>query len=594
MLRRVSVLVGALVITWLTLVVALQLLARPSTTVVEPPAGKAQRLVVVIHGMAGREPISPVFDLVSTTFAGDDILDVRYDASPLSNANPYDIADKVEMEIHAAHQRADYQSIVLVGHSMGAMLARKVLLWGHGEEADRAGAKGVRSWVGKVERVVSLAGINRGWSIEPKPERMSIGRYVSFWIGERVGRATGTGRLVLSMRRGAPFIADSRVQWIRLARAKQLPQVIHLLGTQDDLVSRADATDLGVARGTVFISLPDTDHVTIATKLSETDDGGAVRRQVVRSALLGDLKKLSPDQAQELQEVRGVRRIVYAVHGIRDRGDWARDVRAGIEARVRAGEAGTQPLSVAVNDTRYGYFAMLPFLLYADRQANVRRFMDEYTENLSRFPDADEFDYVGHSNGTYLLASALQHYLTMKVNRVYFAGSVVPTHYGWADLLDAGRVKRVVNVVSAGDWVVAIFPMLFEQVAVWMNSRPKTGALDLGGAGFRGFQDERDPQGRVRNVQFADGGHSIGVDTADAQKLAAIVEYAVNGEERGMDAFRNRSAPEGWLDVLSNVQWLVWLLLAAMAAGLGWLAFRAHMAWGGAYLVLLLLLLNSV
>jgi predicted esterase len=576
---------------WLALAVVLQVLARPESTEVVLHARGGSRLVVVVHGMAGRDAVQPAFDLAREAFPAADLLEVRYDAGTLSNADPFDIAETVEARIHAAHAKADYKSIVLVGHSMGAMLIRKVLLWGHGEEADRAGPKGRHSWVDKVERVVSLAGINRGWSIEPKPQKMSISRYLSFWIGERVARATGTGSLVLSIRRGAPFVADSRVQWIRLARAGALPQVIHLLGSLDDLVSREDATDLGVARGTVFVTLPDTDHANIATGLADVHDPNAVaRRDAVRSALLGELNRLDPDR----QQVPGVERIIYAVHGIRDRGEWARDVRTAIEARLAAGNPSSRIAPVVVDDKRYGYFAMLPFLLYADRQANVRRFIDEYTENMARYPDASAVDYVGHSNGTYLLASALQQYRTVRVRRVYFAGSVVPTHYPWRRLMDGNRVERVVNVVAAGDWVVAIFPMLFEQMAVWTNSRPTSGALDIGGAGFRGFQDEDDPQGRLHNIQFADGAHSTGVDTTDRAKLEAIVDFALTGNERRLDVFRNVSKPLGWLDMLSNVQWLAWLLLAGSAGGLGWLAFRVHRFAGLAYLTLLLALLNSV
>jgi hypothetical protein len=52
-----------------------------------------------------------------------------------------------------------------------------------------------------------------------------------------------------------------------------------------------------------------------------------------------------------------------------------------------------------VTNLKYGYFPMLPFSLYGDRQRKVRRFMDEYTENLAAFPNAHIVDFVGHSNG---------------------------------------------------------------------------------------------------------------------------------------------------------------------------------------------------
>ena len=136
---------------------------------------------------------------------------------------------------------------------MGAMILRKALLWGYGleEDRDRFGVRGKRDWVDRVERFVSLAGINRGWSIEPRPREMSLGKYIGIWVGEKFARLTGTGQLILDMQRGAPFIADARVQWIRLARSaavlegqRKLPIVLQLLGDRDDIVAREDSVDL--------------------------------------------------------------------------------------------------------------------------------------------------------------------------------------------------------------------------------------------------------------------------------------------------------------------------------------------------------------
>jgi hypothetical protein len=45
-----------------------------------------------------------------------------------------------------------------------------------------------------------------------------------------------------------------------------------------------------------------------------------------------------------------------------------------------------------------------------------------------------------------------------------------------------------INVIADGDWVVTVFPKLFEQIADWLGVQPHTGVLDLGSAGFRGFE----------------------------------------------------------------------------------------------------------
>ncbi len=572
--------------------------AQPADTnfkLEENPA--ATRLVVIVHGISGREAIQPTVDLARDALAPADLLVADYDSRPLSNANVYEIANELEARIHEAFDETGYASIVLVGHSMGAMILRKSLLWAHGLEEDRVAPKGRREWTERVERVVSLAGINRGWSIEPRPENMGLGQFFGIWFGERFARLTGTGKLLLSVQRGAPFIADARVQWVRLARpqspeatSNRLPQVIHLLGDRDDVVSRKDAQDLGVVKDTIFVTLAGTDHRSIAAAVrGEEGDDAARRRRDIRHALLGEVDALSPDHAQALDEDLAVQRIIYIMHGIRDYGGWTDHVRDAIE-QLPAGKAG----ALAVVNKKYGYFPMGPFLLYWDRQRNVRRFMDEYTENIAQYPNARRFDFVGHSNGTYVLASALQQYHTLNMGRVFFAGSVVPKHYPWRDLMDGERVEKVVNVVASGDWVVAIFPKLFEQVADWLGIEPTTGLLDIGASGFRGFQDADDPKKRVSNLQFADGQHRIGVDTRDIRKLQAIVAFTVDGDEGPLDVFEDSPTQWGWLDVLSNISWVVWLFLIAILGTLGYFAFSLHMGAGIAFVLMVLGLLTSV
>lgn len=593
--RRVLIAGAVACAAWIALALAMSWIAAPGETTVAVDESGGTRLVVVVHGLSSRAGIAPTVALVRETFPQADLLTIEYDARPLSNADVYDVANRLETRIHDAHDRNRYESIVMVGHSMGAMLVRKALLWGSGIEEDRVAAKGRRDWTRKVDRVVSLAGINRGWSVDPKPANMPWWRYALFRFGETVARLTGSGGMILSIQRGAPFIADSRVQWIRYARraadggGRGLPQVIHLLGDRDDIVSRADAQDLSVDRSTIFVTLPGTDHGNIAAALSGGgDDEAEFRRTAIRNALAGRLDRLSPDRAQELEANPAVRRVIYVMHGIRDHGGWTDAVRAAVEKQVADDPA------VAVINKKYGYFPMLRFLLYWDRHKNVRRLMDEYTENLARYPNVERFDFAGHSNGTYLLASALQHYRTIRVGRVFFAGSVVPKHYPWRPLIDTGRVGQVVNVVADGDWVVAIFPKLFEQFADWLSVQPAKGVLDLGSAGFRGFQAAADPSGRVRDLKFVRGGHGAGVDAADPDKLAAIVDYLVAGRLAGADVFVEAATPAGWLDIASNVSWLVWIFIAALLLALVALAFLLHRLAGVASVVFVVALLMSV
>lgn len=588
---------GGLLVAWFVLLLAMRMIAAPGETAFEFESGEGRQLIVIVHGLSGRQAIQPTVDLARAAFAQADLLTIAYDARLLSNADPYEIANRLEAEIHERDSAAEYGSIILLGHSMGGMIVRKALLWGNALEEDRVAPKGRRAWAGRVERVVSLAGINRGWSIEPRPRNMTHGKFVSILLGERIARLTGTGELLLAMRRGAPFIADSRVQWTRLARSpspdgslRALPQVIHLLGDRDDIVSREDAQDLGVAKDTVFVTLAGTDHGNIGEAVSGAPGSDAERRRdAIRNAILGRVDRMSPDRTQALTENLEVRRIIYLMHGIRDYGGWTDQVRDSIEQHPAVADG-----ALVVVNKKYGYFPMGPFLLYWDRQKNVRKFMDEYTENIAHYPHVARFDFVGHSNGTYILASALQHYRTLKMGRVFFAGSVVPKHYPWRVLMDRGRVEKVVNVVASGDWVVALFPKIFEQVADWLSVRPTVGLLDLGAAGFRGFLDADDPQKRVRNLQFATGQHGTGVDITQEQKLQAIVAFAVEGDERSLEVFQDSHEQLGWLNVLSNISWVVWIALAAILGGFGYMAFNRHVGVGAAFVLVVLGLLTSV
>ncbi|NUU37690.1 triacylglycerol lipase [Pseudomonas sp. C2B4] len=592
---KVALILGVL---FIALLVTLHLLASSQKTKVDLEHSEGhKRLVVLVHGLTGLEDFKPAVHLAREALPKSDLLIFDFDSGVFSNTSPYAIANSIEKEINKAHIRYDYEEIILVGHSMGGMLLRKAIVWGNGLEDDRHdfGLRGERAWVQKVSRFVSLATINRGWSIDPRPKNMSTATYLSIWLGERLARLSQSAQLLLALQRGAPFVADARVQWIELCRGefptpKHVPQTIHLLGDKDDIVSKEDSMDLKAAKDTLFVTLENTGHRDIGTALNGgTTPADQERREAVKHALQGKIELLDTDKLVGQDEDHSIERIVYVMHGIRDYGEWTDQLRTVIEQKAAATQVG-----LAVVNQKYGHFPMLPFLLFWDRQKNVRLFMDEYTENRAKYPQAVKFDYVGHSNGTYILASALYKYKTLKVERVYLAGSVVPKHFKWQELADSGRVKYVANVVAAGDWVVAIFPRFFEQIADWIEVQPSDGPLDIGSGGFRGFQDASDAKKRIENFQFASGAHSAGVDASDEGKLEAIARFVVSGDTSGFTLFRNQSGPEGWLAFLSNVSWLVWLALGALLFGIGLLAFSASPWVGGGYVLILLGLLNSV
>ena len=77
---------------------------------------------------------------------------------------------------------------------------------------------------------------------------------------------------------------------------------------------------------------------------------------------------------------------------------------------------------VAVTPT-YGYFPMLPFLMPWTRRSKVEWLLDMYVNVRCAYPGVP-ISYIGHSNGTYVVAGALDRCPAMKMNNVVFAGSV--------------------------------------------------------------------------------------------------------------------------------------------------------------------------
>jgi hypothetical protein len=134
--------------------------------------------------------------------------------------------------------------------------------------------------------------------------------------------------------------------------------------------------------------------------------------------------------------------------------------------------------------------------------------MDEYTEVLARYPKVERVDFVGHSNGTYLLGSALRKYQASTFGRIVCAGSVLPRNYEWDAMETQRRITGVRNYLASQDWVVGIFPNLFDFLG------------DIGGGGFFGFM--REPA-RRNQFQYVRGGHGAALVEDNFDSIAAFV-----------------------------------------------------------------------
>ena len=106
--------------------------------------------------------------------------------------NPIDVArsllDLIEDQIAFRDQQQwpEFDEIVLIGHSMGALLARKVYLLAGPESAEArfegylAGPLATeRRWFRKVTRIILFAGMNRGWTLN---HHLHFFRFIAWWM----------------------------------------------------------------------------------------------------------------------------------------------------------------------------------------------------------------------------------------------------------------------------------------------------------------------------------------------------------------------------------------------------------------------------
>jgi hypothetical protein len=220
---------------------------------------------------------------------------------------------------------------------------------------------------------------------------------------------------------------------------------------------------------------------------------------------------------------------------------------------------------------------MLPFLSPYLRRDKVEWLMDQYTENLALYPNAD-FHYVGHSNGTYLVAKALEEYRCCQFKNIVFAGSVVPSNYKWEERIKSNQVKKILNFVATNDIVVGIFPNLFEMFPFFKQ--------DLGGAGHKGFKFENEDnrnstrdfyydtnkQETIHQIEYIVGGHGAALQE---QNWNIIANFILNGTvdleslrqlKDDLPFRRNRNL---YAEILGKFTLLVWVIILSIVVSVG-------------------------
>jgi|GEM_PF-2087591 len=462
-----------------------------------------------------------------------DLLVPFYDAGLYSNADVFLLASRLEDMLQRAFEEREkqggsYRKIILIGHSLGALLVRKAYVYGLGSTEDHPvyqRTTDTKPWAIIVDRLVLLAPMNRGWTLWPKPKHMSWIRLGLYLLVLSTAKVTATACLLRSVRRGTPFVSNLRIQWIHLCRehAAKVAPLIMLLGDTDDMVRQEDNQDVSASEKFIFIPVPSSGHGSIV-KFHKGEEG-KVRIDRFLKALKFSIPDLEKDFLSTTKEVRKLPveilkahseddlrkkgNVVFVLHGIRDFGDWTEKVEKAIRK---------ENPNVTVITSSYGYFPIFRFLLFGSRQRNVRLFMDWYTEAFAANPDR-EVSFIGHSNGTYILANAIKNYATLNIQNAAFAGSIIPRNFPWDCYIREKRISAVRNDVSADDWIVGIFGRFFEVIREILGVTYGSFG-DIGSSGFYGFTAN---SAHEQEHKYFPGGHGAALNTTNYGSLAKFV-----------------------------------------------------------------------
>ena len=613
--------------------------------------GKRDELIVAIHGFSSSagNRLAAVREVTRMARPDADIFTPELPIARnrlcrrMAESLVVELVESIEQILDARKQTGGaYASITFIGHSLGAVLARKIVIVAFGEQRDRTGdcpapfgdafakfREKPRDWAPLIKRLVLLAGINRGWSVSSTLDWWTSVKWSLFqFLGENL---PGAPLMIFAIRRGAPFLVQTRLQWLALMDPNFGPRPnivsVQLLGTVDDEVSPDDNVDYSVdlfgnngSSSYFYLEVKESGHGDViemspSGPKSQPKSARAERRTKFLTALNDSPEVLKgecisrEDMADNLPPEPDfkVTDVVFVVHGIRDKGYWTQKVARTIK-KLSSATPGSERKFKSWTSS-YGYFAMLPFVVPSVRQRKVEWLMDHYAEARARYPNAD-FHYVGHSNGTYLAAQALKDYPAARFKRIVFAGSVVRRDYQWSTLTHPTksnhkappRVEKVLNYVATADWVVALFPKGLEP---WKS-------FNLGSAGHDGF-DEASKDGPVYEVEYIVGDHGAGHQESNWEDIARFIVFGETPKLREAVVDDNQSPSEVGENLdsshpsFSEKQSEVWryfgryshrilAFLAAFVVGIGTFLLFSEAAWSAfgffAYLLIAYLIVT--
>ena len=583
----------------------------------------AETLIVMLHAFnMDSSKLNDVRNTIQSVpkFKNSDVYMPELPFNTFSLARPGKLTAELLHNIDIIWQKSvnkgsPYKNILFVGHSMGSLYIRKVYVAAKGETNDApfeqeisdslitlkaASLKTERPWADKVSKIILMAGMNRGWSVShhmspTRAIKMQLGVGAGYFLEAYMGRLP----IIFSIRRGAPFITQLRLQWLALEQksrkeSRSMAKTVQLLGSIDDLVSPYDNIDLVTGKNFYYIDVPYSGHKNIIDMLSldlristgEMSDKlqnecreevnyknvQLTRRCKLKDALNDNSLRAADTTLtdQVVLEDPDVTDVLFVIHGIRDEGFWTQKIARRVLKKVKDNKDNNTKRTFATETSSYGYFPMLSFLHPGARQEKVEWLMDRYTNAKAKYPNA-RFHYVGHSHGTYLLAKAMEDYDAVKFCQVVFAGSVVKRDYDWNQFVrkenssdqpnecdleanpanveaDHSRINKIINFVATEDWVVAFFPKALQSLQV----------QDLGSAGHDGFDDPAVIE--LSGYPYVKGGHSAAIEERMWDAVAEFILYekldAVPSDELSKDQ-------NLWVKIPGYFPFIIWILIIA-------------------------------
>jgi triacylglycerol esterase/lipase EstA (alpha/beta hydrolase family) len=155
-------------------------------------------LVVLLHAYTlSPDSLLTIAAVITEELPGAHLIKPPLPMGRFSFEDPTDIARHLvllidqEWEQHRSCYGRDYKKIILAGHNVGGLLARKVYLFARGQNPDAPfeGDNGIRFakprvWVDSIQRIILLAGMNRGWSVS---QHMGLANLIRFSVGHSSG-----------------------------------------------------------------------------------------------------------------------------------------------------------------------------------------------------------------------------------------------------------------------------------------------------------------------------------------------------------------------------------------------------------------------